>query len=570
MFLPSLGGVSVTKQITSEFSGYNHRLRINRGEWFDMENMSANFFPVLSPRSGRGTVRTFTKLNGLYAHDKLCWVDGTDFYYGGVKKGIVSDEKKQFVSMGSYVLIWPDKVYYNASTDEFGPLGNSVQTSSEVSVTLCKIDGTAYENYTVSESSPSNPSDGQLWIDSSAAPHVLKQYSNATGTWVSVPTTYAKIASTGIGSGFSEYDGVSISGMEEESLNGEFILYGVSNDYVIITAVVDEVLTQAGTVTLERKIPDMDYVTESENRVWGCSSENHEIYACKLGDPKNWNSFLGIASDSYAMTVGSPGDFTGCITHLGYVLFFKEDVIHKIYGSKPSNYQLTNTNCRGVEKGSEKSLVIVNETLYYKARNDVCAYNSALPVTISEVFGDVKYKNATAGAYDGKYYISMQDQQDNSVLFVYDELTGLWHKEDNTYAEYFADLDGELYFAAGNKLYSVSGNIAKYADTSAALEGAVEWMVESGDIGIDSPDNKYISKLQFRLEVSDTSLVRVELQYDHDGVWVESARINMTERKSFTLPVIPRRCDTLKIRLSGWGDFKLYSIAYTIGQGSDV
>ena len=80
---------------------------------------------------------------------------------------------------------------------------------------------------------------------------------------------------------------------------------------------------------------------------------------------------MGISTDSYAMTVCSGGDFTGACSHLGYVLFFKEDVIHRIYGTKPANYQLTNVESRGVEKGSEKSLVIVNETLYYKSAQDL-------------------------------------------------------------------------------------------------------------------------------------------------------------------------------------------------------
>lgn len=35
---------------------------------------------------------------------------------------------------------------------------------------------------------------------------------------------------------------------------------------------------------------------------------------------ENWNCFEGIATDSYAASVGSDGDFTGCIGHMGYRL----------------------------------------------------------------------------------------------------------------------------------------------------------------------------------------------------------------------------------------------------------
>lgn len=88
-------------------------------------------------------------------------------------------------------------------------------------------------------------------------------------------------------------------------------------------------------VELERRVPDMDYLTECDNRVWGCSNKENVIYACKLGDPTNWFSYRGIAADSYAVTVGSDGAFTGAATCMGYALFFKENTLHKLYGSKP-------------------------------------------------------------------------------------------------------------------------------------------------------------------------------------------------------------------------------------------
>lgn len=571
-YLPKLEELAVAREMIGNFGGYNHNLRIEANEFFDMGNLCSDLHPLISPRKKRGRVRQFTKPNGLFSHNRLCWVDGTELFYDGNVVGTVADSPKQFVGMGAYILIWPDKVYYNTSTGEFGSLGNVTTTSGTVSITLCKLDGTEYTDYTASPSAPTEPKDGQLWIDTSSTPHVLKIYSAYQGTWASVPTTYAKISATGIGKGFAEYDGVTISGMENPDLNGSFILYGAGDDYIIVVAILDAVATQEGAVTVERKIPDMDYITESENRLWGCSSANHEIYACAQGDPKNWNRFLGIATDSYAMTVGSNGDFTGCITHLGYVLFFKEDVIHKIYGNKPANYQLTNTNCRGVERGSEKSLVIVNETLYYKSRHDVCAYNAALPSSISDALGNVQYKNAVAGAIGSKYYISMQDTDENGVLLVYDEKLGLWHKEDGVYAPYFAALGAELYFinSADNILYSVGGSLAEYADDYAREESRLAWFFQTGDIGLDSPDNKYISKLQIRLEVGEKALVCIAVQYDQETEWDEKYRINLGPKQSFTVPIIPRRCDTMRLRFSGHGDFRVYSITKSIEQGSDL
>ena len=67
-------------------------------------------------------------------------------------------------------------------------------------------------------------------------------------------------------------------------------------------------------------MPELDFLCENENRLWGCKGDT--IYASKLGDPFNWNVFDGVSTDSYAVDVGSAGDFTGCFAYRGYPVFF--------------------------------------------------------------------------------------------------------------------------------------------------------------------------------------------------------------------------------------------------------
>ena len=570
--LPILNEIDTSRELVTVFAGYNHNLSIASGEFYDMKNMSSDLAPVLSPRKPRGKLRTFTKPNGLFAHTKLCWVDGTSLYYDGTAVGTVQDSKKRFVSMGAYIIVFPDKVYYNTHTGEFGSLEATSTTSGTVTATLCKLDGSAYEDITTSATAPESPSDGKLWLDTSVTPNVLKQYSTANNAWVSIPTTYVKIGSTGIGAGFSEGDGVTISGMENTALNGDFILYGAGADYVVVTAIIASAATQTAAVTVSRSVPDLDFVTESENRLWGCSAAPHEIYACKQGDPKNWHSFLGVSSDSYAATVGSPGNFTGCCKHGGYVMFFKEDVIHKIYGTKPANYQLSDMTARGVEAGSHASLCVANETLYYKSRSGICAMTSALPEDISSAFGQEVYKNAIAGVYGSKYCVCMEDVSGSHVLMVYDSSKGLWHKEDGVKVSYFAALGNDLYFIsdADSALYCMSGDLTNYADTNAASEGRVAWCCETGDIGRNNPNSKYISKLQIRMEVDSGASVRIDIKCDGVGEWQEKARFSVTNKRSFSVPIIPRRCDTMRLRISGIGGCRIYSISKIVEKGSEL
>ena len=151
-----------------------------------------------------------------------------------------------------------------------------------------------------------------------------------------------------------------ISGFNVESLNKTTVLKDVGEGYLLIVGPIDKDGSQTEPITIKRTVPDMDFYTVSENRLWGCSSKNHEIYASKLGSFRNFNCFDGVSSDSCAATIASDGDFTGAITYLGYVMFWKENAVYKVYGNRPSNFQIVEGMLRGVAKGCGKSLCIVN------------------------------------------------------------------------------------------------------------------------------------------------------------------------------------------------------------------
>ena len=588
MRLPVLNGLKAAREMVTTFRGLNRMPQAGPGEWADMRNLTGTQFPTLAPRVPRGMVRKLTKPNGIFARDALGWVDGEELYYGGELVGRVEDGPKRFVAMGAYVLVWPDKLQYNTATGVMESLEAETTTEGTVTYTLCRDDGSAYEAYETGGTPPDSPDDGQLWVDTRDTPHVLKQWSSMRGLWVSMPTTFVKISAEGIGAGFAAHDGVTITGCEIETLNGDVLLYGADADSVIVTGVIDQTGTQETPVTIRRTVPDMDYITEFGNRVWGCSSKNHEIYACKLGDPKNWRCYAGLSTDSYAATIGTPGDFTGAATHMGYVLFFKEDVIHKVYGFKPSNFEITEVKARGVQKGSEKSLAVVNETLYYKAAASVCAYGTALPQGISMALGTETGADAVAGTAGELYYISMRGK-DGWEMLVWDERRGLWHREDDTEAMGFARVNGTLYcLRADGVLFTMDGTIGPYGDEEFAhVEGEAEgsyaggrsatkrrqpppeWMAETGDIGISSPDRKYVSKVTLRLTVGENALVRVWVQYD-GGSWRNVDRMNPWGQRSVLVPIRPRRCDVMRIRLEGYGDFRLHALTKSVEGGSEL
>ncbi len=552
------------------FSGLNHNLRIKSNEFYAMRNMCGELLPVMSSRPKRRRLRTLLSPNGLFAHEKLCWVDGDSFYYDGQVKGTVANSPKQFVRMGAYVLIWPDKVYYNTRTDEFGTLEAAYASTGEVQAALCRSDGTAYSEYITSDTEPENPENAALWLDTGVSPAVLRQYAASTGMWMTIPTVYTRIQAPGIGKAFQQHDGVTLSGFADEALNGVFYLVAAQEDFIVIAALLPQPLCQTESITVRREVPDLDFLAEHDNRIWGCNSEKHEIYASALGDPKNWNQFMGLSTDSYAVTVGSTGAFTGAASHMGMILFFKENAIHQIMGTRPANYQLDTTNCRGVAAGSENSLCRLNETLLYLSTEDVCLFNSALPTGISKPLGTLRYSAGAAGVLDSCYYLSATDSRGGRHLYVYNAKTDVWIREDNTYALWFATLEHDLYMLdADGVLWSLTGN-PLYDDSDARDEDDVEWMLQTGDIGFETQANQYVSAIQLRAECEAHSSLNVAIQYNGKGEWRQIYTHTPDVCQSMVIPIIPERARTVRLRLYGRGDFRLYSMTMRIKKGSDV
>ncbi len=101
------------------------------------------------------------------------------------------------------------------------------------------------------------------------------------------------------------------------------------------------------------------------------------------------------------------------------------------------------------------------------------------------------------------------------------------------------------------------------------MEQPVSWCAETGDIGITSPDQKYIGKIQLRLTVPEGSVVRVETSYDGGEHWRERYRYNASKLRSVAAPIIPRRCDSMRLRFSGVGPCEVYMVTYETEGGSE-
>ena len=571
MYFPKLRAQAQQRAAVEQFGGLDRRVGHGAGCAENMENMWSGGYPALETRPRRGVMRQLTKPHGIVEKDGLFWVDGTALYVNGAKTELVlSDSDKQLVSMGAYLLIFPDKKYINTQKlTEYGSMENIQTSTGEVTFTLCYENGESVGSYVTGTYAPKEPSTGDLWMDTDRRVTVLRRYDG--GSWVEVTGVCTKIAATGLGRGFQAGDGVTVSGCGALELNGLHVLKAAADDWVLIPAMCRALDSQTAAVTVMRTIPEMDFVVEQGNRLWGCKygivdgQAVNEVYACALGDFRNWNSFAGLSTDSYAAARGSDGAFTGAAACMGGVVFFKENCMERIYPAAGGGHQIVTVPCSGVRKGAERTVAVADGVVYYLGNDGVYAFDGSMPVCVSRALGDKRYTGGVAGGEGGRYWLSAVDAAGETELLVYDTQKRLWHRQDNTAAVAFARWNGEMtVLCSDGRLLDTSGTLG-------TAETGFSWSAESGDLGLYTPEHKYLSRLELRLKTAAGSTVKAYVCYDGDNVWEQVGGVSgeVGQTRGAVLQVRPRRCGHLRLKLAGDGPCRVYSAAAVYEKGSD-
>ena len=431
------------------------------------------------------------------------------------------------------------------------------------------------------------------WVDTTNddAP-VFKAYSATADDWIAVPVTYVLVDTTDIKddvlASVKAGDTVkfSVSAGKSVFVTEWANVHSVADDG---SRLVVKGLRRAINSTyhcpnrIEKVLPEFDFVTVSQNRVWGCkygkdSAGKHinQIYASKLGDPTNWYCFENTASDSYALSLGDDEPFTGAVSLNDMPYFFKQNKIYGIYGGYPAAYQRIAIEDRGVENDCSGSLAVLNGAVFYKSLDGVCVFDGSTVTNISAALGNTRYTEANAGSSLGKYYISMKNETDGGYeTFVYDLNTSLWVRLNGTrYLHFITDYTGSVYAMDPDCIFHELGRHNETALSGLELfqtEDKVEWYAETGAIDFSYPDKKIVSRINLRAKIALGAVLKAFIQYDSSGQWIQMGVLtgNGTP-KTEVLNIVPQACDHYALRLEGCGDVRVISIANTMTLGSDL
>lgn len=537
----------------------------------------------------------FTKITAPGIHKSFKQYDGVKLDGVNDKAFVVDGEgaTKVITEMGTdYIVVsaviqngWTGKVRFTANGNgtriEGTGIHDNFNANDVIKTVGCKDDALNLSGKTVTSKGTNH-----IVVN---APFPARSFSQSGVTTFSPyysGSSLTRISCEAMGSRFSEGDVVTIAGCTGGAapFNGSKVVRGAGTGYILVDGSLTTTISQASGITIrrtafeqtgvtvkrtsftrssgitiKRQSQAFDFVCEHDNRLWACSSANHEIYASKLGDPTNWNCYEGISTDSYTVTVGSDGDFTGCCSHMGYVLFFKEQSISVMYGNKPSNFQLNNRQMPGVKAGCSRSLCVVKETLYYVGRDGVYQYDGAAPRKISDTIIS-ELAEAVASQQDGKLYLSCLKGGERTLL-VYDPRYQVWDAEDETRFKFAAYGDGILYYIDGaDELRTITGD----------EKSVIDWNIESGDLRENRLEQKWISKVMFNFWLASGSEADIYFQFDEDPLWHRAWTVHSVVNKTYNIPIVPQRCSRFRWRIEGKGQMKLLAMGVTVEGGSEI
>ena len=510
---------------------------------------------------------------------------------------LASGVRRELVFLGGWVCVFPDGKFANTvrlrqgqpmiEGEDWGAIAQeNILEQGGTIFTPCDAEGTP-RTVLWSDTAPEQG----CWVDTGEAAPTLRSWSQSQGLWVEL-TPYVKCQVPGIAKGLRAGDSVRLEGRFDSNQGGEYEVEALWSGTKVLTAawhdpgasnreegrgdwiVFPGLLPQEyeieltwhdqGWLSAARPLPEMDFVVEAGNRLWGCRCGGgvNELYGSKLGDFRNWLSFEGLSTDSYRVARGHDGPYTGAAVLGGCPLFFREDCLEKIYPSAGGDHGVVTVSLEGIEAGSAASAVVIRDRLYYKSPGGICCYNGTLPVRISKALGERVYHAAAAGARGSRYYVSMLDADNNPNLFVLDTETGLWYRED------------ERRFAAaysrGEKLYLVTLPGRPLLCVGEAADSRdVVWWAETGDLTPRMASRRYVTRMQLTARLDPGSELRVYLSYD-GGTWIRKGELRGNELKSVSFPVQARRCGRLRLRLEGIGGMELHSLSWLTEAGSDV
>ena len=505
------------------------------------------------------------------------WVlpDGSIWYRGsdtGENAG-VAEGRRFTATLGTVTLFFPDKTWFDSSAGASGELEFTRASAADFMVTYDDEVVPPVIYVTGGEEPSVTPVGSAMWIHGGGAggtPEAYRYYASGAA-WVKQNTLHYRFAFTGAGAGIAKGQTLRVSGLTSTSgavgnFIGSYRVYHSTANAVILTGAVNYRLLcdlwAAGAthftvpeVKFERKVPDLAFAVAAGGRIWGASSDGSCVCASAASDPFTWNAFFGGPSDSCRIEVGAPGDFTGVSSRGSDPVFFKENAILRLRGSRPDNFELEHIAAPGVSHTSPRGVCRIGDGVYYAAPDGrIYRWAGGYPRPLSDPTGRA-FSGVCVGGSGGTCVVS-----DGRRGYVYDVDADSWRRIDPAPVCVF-DYGGAVYLVCpegdGHALYRMGSGVDDDLGEGEAV--IPEWSAATSRFAPDSGHGCVPAELLVDMESDGASPVKVGFVWDGEQRPLTDLRFRGRIRRAIALP--QRNCSTVGVTLSGGGRFVLRSFA---------
>ena len=557
------------------FKGINTSAKRSDGEPVHSVNMSGRNYPAMAVRKGRSTQLTAdVAINGAGVYNELFYT-GADssgdcrLYYGenSVSLGgsCEADAPRTFAAISDSILVLPDNKLYTPSDNSLTELvtEQSFTLDGALEKTRQECNYTGYELVYYVGNLYSDRIQSASFSWGGYQSYHLCPSGLSVGDVVHISMDVHPIEATQDKHYFEYQDAMkegffakitAIDTVKHEIYSGEKITDITALHFdsgTIDMGGYDEVTIEG--IVISQKVPELTNICTHGNRVWG--TEGNSIRSSALGKAGVWYDFSAdtygtLPSSCYSAEVDSGGEFTAICSFNGSILAFKQNCIHKVYGTQPENYTLYTQSCTGVEPGGANTLAIINGELYYKGADGFYAYSGGVPVCISRNI-ELEGCKAVSSATDGTNYYTLMQKDGAPYLLVYYPQKGIWHTE----------TIGDTLLLVGNSpdVYAVCGNSIVNLRDDASRE-SFDWSFEMS-FDEDTYRYKYYSRVLVKYRLADNGYFTVTTRYDNNHHLSHiSGNYEHTDKGYSIAQLPPVRCRDMRLVFRGNGDFELFDI----------
>ena len=193
--------------------------------------------------------------------------------------------------------------------------------------------------------------------------------------------------------------------------------------------------------------------------------------------------------------------------------------------------------------------------MLYLSENGVVSCSGSSVKSISEALGQ-RLSEGVATTDGRRYYLSAKQADGVRTLYVYDTENSAWYRESGDTIKYLGYFNGDIYAYCSDHVVYILGEDTTGHGTRL---DAVESFVEFSDLCDDAKGEIVPVRVGLRVWCDRDSALTLFVRYN-GGEWEQRATLQSAGERLWYVPLAPRACHSLGVRVDGKGDYRICAL----------